>query len=166
MSVLIEKINREIPVVDFLNQELGYGVGAIPMNVSCPFHKDNKPSMRLYSPKERGAYCFSCGKSYNTFDIAKYTYSLQGIEGVKQTIDRLSRVFNIKLELSEEVEADFEYNNKEVASLISKVFTLARGGGKLRNLYRAIELGMYMSKKTGSMKPLEDLSKKVMGEAQ
>ena len=36
------------------------------MNVSCPLHKDIKPSLRIYAPATRGGYCFSCGKAYTS----------------------------------------------------------------------------------------------------
>lgn len=68
-ALIIEAINLQVPLADYLEKELNYKIHRLPQSVSCPMHEDKKPSMRLYNPKERGAYCFSCGKAYTTYSV-------------------------------------------------------------------------------------------------
>ena len=59
-----EDIRIEDVVVRFLNispEKLG-------CNISCPFHEDKKPSLRIYTNKNRFV-CFSCGASGMPIDF-------------------------------------------------------------------------------------------------
>ena len=40
-----------------------------------PFHEDKNPSMR-YNPKKKNVHCFSCGATYDIFDIIGLDYNL------------------------------------------------------------------------------------------
>lgn len=42
----------------------------------CPFHKDRRPSMKIY-PHDKGYYCFSCG---NGGDVIKFVARLYGLD--------------------------------------------------------------------------------------
>lgn len=66
-------INNNISLLEYLNtHQLTQNTikeSQLPIQISCPLHKDNKPSFRLYRPKENGGYCFSCGKAYTAFSM-------------------------------------------------------------------------------------------------
>lgn len=66
-------INNNISLLEYLNtHQLTPNTikeSQLPIQISCPLHKDNKPSFRLYRPKENGGYCFSCGKAYTAFSM-------------------------------------------------------------------------------------------------
>lgn len=52
-----------------------------------PDHHDNSPSMR-YSPKYKKVHCFSCGRSYDIFDLVGIDFSLKDwVEQVKKVAD-------------------------------------------------------------------------------
>lgn len=49
------------------------GVTEFKYNISCPFHKDKGPSMKVY---EDSFYCFSCSKGGSVVDFVMYNNDL------------------------------------------------------------------------------------------
>lgn len=86
-------ISQQVPLADYLEQHLSYNIYRLPLQISCPLHTDRKPSMRLYAPKEKDGFCFSCGKSYTSFQMHQAIYSLS----YKDTVKQLAEMFNIDL---------------------------------------------------------------------
>lgn len=98
MQKVIAEIKDKLPLVDYLNDYLSARIDerSLPKNVSCPLHKDNKPSLRLYTPKENGGYCFSCGKAFDAISLHKELNGLKFYEAVEE----LAR--DLKIEISKE----------------------------------------------------------------
>jgi len=60
-----EEIKERVSVRDVLKQ---HGVKIKRNMCSCPFHKDNDPSMAIY---DKSVYCFSCGFSGDVFALTQ-----------------------------------------------------------------------------------------------
>lgn len=81
-----EQVRAKLPLLDYLNRYLSMGISAssLPRNVSCPLHRDNKPSFRLYVPVDRGGYCFSCGKAYDAISMHQHLNNLTYAQAMVQ----------------------------------------------------------------------------------
>ena len=105
---LANQIDKSIAISDYLAQELDISIPYLPISISCPLHKDEKPSMRLYKPKERGAYCFSCGRAYTTsFIHAKLNPHLNFTQALRD----LMKKFNIQILETEHLEKNKNFSN-------------------------------------------------------
>lgn len=65
-------------------------------NVSCPFHSDRTPSMKLY---KTSFFCFGCGATGDTITLASKMLNVSPCEA----LERLNRVFNLGLELGKPI---------------------------------------------------------------
>lgn len=114
-------ISELVPLADYMQQELGYDIHRLPQQVSCPLHTDRKPSMRLYYPKDRGGYCFSCGKSYTSFQLHQKLYNLS----YPETIEQMTKIFNIDLskiqDNTPQVKSSDNQISKKVTALVNQV---------------------------------------------
>ena len=102
MANVIAQIKERLSLIDYLNNYQGVRIDerSLPKNISCPLHKDNKPSLRLYSPKENGGYCFSCGKAYDAISVHK---ELNGLD-YGTALRELARDLNIEVTSSPRVD--------------------------------------------------------------
>lgn len=91
-------VRARLPLLSYLNEYLNMGIAesSLPKNISCPLHRDNKPSMRLYTPIENGGYCFSCGKAYDAISMHSSLHGISYFEAMKQ----LARDLNISLDIT------------------------------------------------------------------
>jgi DNA primase len=56
----ISEIKQKLSILSVLSH---YGLEPNSQNhIKCPFHKDDKPSMRIY-PETNTYHCFGCGKT-------------------------------------------------------------------------------------------------------
>lgn len=128
-------INDKVPLVDFLSRGLGYSLSDndLPKSVSCPLHKDEKPSLRLYYPKERGGFCFSCGRSLTSLYTHKFLSGDSFNECVKYFLNNFSDYVSLEdIESREHRDSrsykglgDFNKKSKEselLASALSECF--------------------------------------------
>ena len=89
---MVKQIDNQVTLYRYLTEHLQLDIPTkLPTSISCPLHKDNKPSLRLYSPDNRGGYCFSCGKSYNAISMHQAYYSLT----FNETLNQLVELFNL-----------------------------------------------------------------------
>lgn len=88
-------LSQKIPLADYLEHHLNHNVYRLPLQISCPLHTDKKPSMRLYAPKEKDGFCFSCGKSYTSFQMHQSLYDLS----YRETMEQLAEMFEIDLSM-------------------------------------------------------------------
>lgn len=110
-------ISQQVPLADYLEQHLDYKIHRLPQQISCPLHADRKPSMRLYAPKEKDGFCFSCGKSYTSFQMHQQLYSLS----YKDTMQQLSEMFSLDMSRYDKAEkTEFYLSDKKVAPLVSR----------------------------------------------
>lgn len=147
MAGVVAKIKATLPLLDYLNEyhNLGVGERELPRNISCPLHRDNKPSLRLYSPKTNEGYCFSCGKAYDAITMHQHIRGISYGEAVRD----LAKDLNIPLE-----SANFEPKGqkaKELANLVSENMKLVKSADAemipldfdilARKIYRAVRTG-------------------------
>lgn len=147
MAGVVAKIKATLPLLDYLNEyhNLGIGERELPKNISCPLHRDNKPSLRLYSPKTNEGYCFSCGKAYDAITMHQHIRGISYGEAVRD----LAKDLNIPLE-----SANFEPKGqkaKELADLVSENMKLVKSADTdmipldfdtlARKIYRAVKTG-------------------------
>ena len=94
-SIYLQVIQK-VTLLDYLNKVLGLNIkqDSLPKNISCPTHKDNKPSLRLYSPAQNQGYCFSCGKAYNAITIHQALTN----SSVAEAIDYLQKTFRFAID--------------------------------------------------------------------
>lgn len=78
----------------FLSLEFGIDLKK-GKNINClnPTHNDKKPSMSFYE-KNNTLHCFSCGATYDTFDLIKLKYQLSDN---KEVFKKALEVFDIEL---------------------------------------------------------------------
>lgn len=93
---IYSQVIQKVTLLDYLNKVLGLNIAqaSLPKNISCPTHKDNKPSMRLYAPAQNQGYCFSCGKSYNAISIHQALTNAS----VSETIEYLQKTFGFVID--------------------------------------------------------------------
>jgi len=116
-EALITDINNKIYLPDILEQERGEIIPGYDFNTNCVAHKDDSPSMRVYLEKGRGAYCFSCGRSFTPYSTLKY------LTGLKYTdlVERLQ--LNYKYTIPDDLTEDREYSiqHKEMSNKINYI---------------------------------------------
>lgn len=71
----------------------------------CPFHNDNKPSLRVYDG-QRGWHCFSCGTGGDIIDFVRKLYSLD----FKQALAKLNDDFRLGMDLDTKPSRQAAYN--------------------------------------------------------
>lgn len=128
-------INEKVSLADYLSRGLNYSIGDndLPKSVSCPLHKDEKPSLRLYYPKDRGGFCFSCGRSLTAFYVHKELSNDSFSECVRFFIQNFSDLVSINdIEKENHLSGrcggigDFKKKSKEselLASALSECFS-------------------------------------------
>lgn len=67
----------------------------------CPFHNDNKPSLRVYDG-QRGWHCFACGEGGDIIDFVSRLYNLK----FRDALAKLNSDFNIGLNLADGSKTD------------------------------------------------------------
>lgn len=84
-----EIINNLVSLLDYLNDNniTDFKESQLPLSISCPLHTDRKPSFRLYRPKDKGGYCFSCGKAFTAFSIHRALNNISYRETVQYFVD-------------------------------------------------------------------------------
>lgn len=90
----------------------------------CPFHNDNKPSLKIY-PNGRGFYCFSCGAGGDPIKFVSLYREVSNVEAAKE----LAAAFGVPL--SEPV----TYREKREAELAMKRRKAVAGFQKHALLY-------------------------------
>ena len=65
-----EEILALLNMKEILNK---YGIKYKKYMCSCPFHKDNSPSMKIY---DKTFYCFSCNKTGDFIEFVKQYFNL------------------------------------------------------------------------------------------
>lgn len=107
----------------------------LPLNISCPLHTDNKPSLRLYSPKDRDGYCFSCGKSYGSVSMHAALTGATAYEANRELADFLG------IELDDSLEGEREYKTStklvDIAREVKVIKSLPES--KLKKNFRILE---------------------------
>ena len=95
----------------FLSLELGIDIKK-GKNINClnPTHHDKKPSMSFYE-KNNTLHCFSCGTTYDTFDLVGLKYQLTDN---KEIFKKALEVFEIELT------SDSPWTKKEPTKIIEK----------------------------------------------
>lgn len=149
---VVAQIREALPLLDYLNQYQGLGISEseLPKNISCPLHKDNKPSMRLYRPKENGAYCFSCGKA---FDAISMHQALNGME-YKDAVKELAKGLGIKGEYTPRFEGQRQAELVEAIKANTALLKEPRYKGKMARNFDIFARKVYQAVKTGKLKPL------------
>ena len=66
---------KEHPIAELLNTQGKRG------NVSCPFHKDRKPSLQI--TKKNTFTCYSCGEYGDSIDLYQKLHNVNFIDAVK-----------------------------------------------------------------------------------
>jgi DNA primase len=61
--------------------------------ISCPFHQDNTPSLKLYDPPGDGFYCFGCGAGGTVIDFVMKLFHIS----FSQALVRLNTDFRLGL---------------------------------------------------------------------
>lgn len=97
----VDALNAHLSIAQVMkilypNRVPSYGVskGTMDFSVMCPFHRDTKPSLRIYQ-KRNVARCFGvCGKTWTPVSLWAEAHSLT----VAQSSAELQRRFNIDLE--------------------------------------------------------------------
>lgn len=119
-----QDISEQVTLFDYL-KHIGYldiSESNLPINISCPTHIDNKPSMRLYSPKNRDGYCFSCGTSYNSFQMHRKLNDLDYYETVQYFLEN----FEINLSNTAEKQRENIKTNTKIIEFSKKAIPLIR----------------------------------------
>lgn len=129
-------ISDNVSLVDYLSRGLGYSVSDsdLPRSVSCPLHKDEKPSLRLYYPKDRGGFCFSCGKSLTSFYVHRLVSNDSFSDSVRYFLNNFSDLVSLEdIEKEDHINArggrgigDFKKKTKEselLASALNECFS-------------------------------------------
>lgn len=95
----------------FLSLELGIDIKK-GKNINClnPTHHDKNPSMSFYE-KNNTLHCFSCGTTYDTFDLVGLKYQLTDN---KEIFKKALEVFEIELT------SDSPWTKKEPTKIIEK----------------------------------------------
>lgn len=73
---------------------------------SCPFHKDNNPSMKIY---DKTFYCFSCNRTGDLIQFVQYLFNLSFIDAMK----KINYDFNLNLNFNNTKEEKIKFRNMQ-----------------------------------------------------
>lgn len=77
--------------------------------MSCPFHEDHTPSLKVYPEMGKGFYCFSCCRGGSVINFAMQYFGLD----YKQTLGKLDNDFRLGImEEKPEERSNFTRNNR------------------------------------------------------
>lgn len=146
-----DQINARLPLLHYLNNYLHLNIDehTLPRNISCPLHTDNKPSMRLYTPLDRGGYCFSCGKAYNAISVHA---QLQGIS-YYEAMQQLAKDLNITIDASPKKLKQDKTN--ELIEIITQSMSYIRQRPNLAQEFDRLTRDIHRALRTGDLTILE-----------
>ena len=102
-----------------------YGIKVRNSMCSCPLHKDNRPSMKIY---DKGFCCFSCNTAGDFIRLVERMFNLS----FRQAMLKINADFNLNLEthkynkdeyirLSERLKKEKEERDKRIAQIKNKI---------------------------------------------
>lgn len=143
-------VRARLPLLDYLNDSLNMGIAesSLPKSISCPLHTDNKPSLRLYNPKENGGYCFSCGKAYDSISMHSHLHGISYFEAMKQ----LAQDLNISLDITQLEPQDKD--TKELVGLVKHNMQYIKTQPNLPENFDALARDIYRAIRTGDLNKL------------
>ena len=105
--------------------------------ISCPFHQEKTPSLKLY---EKSFYCFGCGAHGSAIDFVSMLYNLDSLGAVK----RLNEDLHLGLSLDRPPDCEEIRKRKRIAEA-RELFTKWREGivKQLDSVFRIAELADY-----------------------
>lgn len=91
--------NKDIILYNVTMKEIcnKYGIKVKNKMCSCPFHKDNSPSMKIY---ENSFYCFSCNRTGDLIEFVENMFNLSFIEAMQKINDD----FNLKINFNSKID--------------------------------------------------------------
>ena len=83
--------------------------------ISCPFHSDKTPSLKIYIEPGRGWNCFGCGKGGSAIDFVMALFGLEFMGAIRKINDdfRLLLPLDRKQTLKEKLESEKRHREIE-----------------------------------------------------
>lgn len=85
--------------------------------ISCPFHSDKTPSIKVYNDIGKGFYCFGCGAGGSVIDFAMKLFDIS----FQQAIARLSFDFGIPTDCHKPSGREFETFKRKKAQEVREL---------------------------------------------
>lgn len=124
----LEQVEKEISLFDVLDHFKVPYRGRFEHQISCPLHKDVKPSGRVY-PETDSFYCFSCKSSLTPARMAQRLLEA----GMSATLDYLIDVFGITIDEAALDERQKEVEDKGTIKVFEAYKTISNVAVKLFN---------------------------------
>lgn len=82
MSYLSERFTSRISMLE-ITEKYGLEVDRSGF-AKCPFHADDKPSMKVYEQKGKGFFCFACNKGGSIITFVMLYFHMEYIDALKK----------------------------------------------------------------------------------
>lgn len=124
----LEQVERAISLFDVLDHFKVPYRGRFEHQISCPLHKDIKPSGRIY-PETDSFYCFSCKAALTPARMAQRLLEA----GLSATLDYLIDTFGITIDESVLDERQKEVEERGTIKVFEAYKTISNVASKLFN---------------------------------